>query len=1223
MTRSCCHSCECRNPRFQFNQKVKTMFKTILTFELKYWLRQPSVYAYVMLLFAIATLAMHGVAGGWDAPSATLQTVVVENSPLRIFQMIQFYLHFVIFLIPAIFGVAIYRDFSSNMHALLYAFPFTKRDYLFAKFFAATLIFCGIAAAIGCGIFAGTQLPGVDPAKIAVFDWQPYLHIYGVYIIPNVLFFGATVFATVALTRNIYAGFIVIVLLFFGQALAENLLTDIEHPFWAALFDPFAETAAVVYTKYWTLAAQNANKLPLESLIVVNRIFWLTIAAAIFAATFHHFSFSQTAVSIQFWRKQSVRVAKQNNAAITTISLPEIRYDFSRRNQLKMIWQLAIADLKYMFNSWMFISILLAGIAVIFFQQAQTNPQYGFKLLPVTWLMLRIPAFLFSGVINLLTFLYAGMLVQRARIARMNQLLDVTPVPNGALLLSKWLALVCMQILLLAIVMLTGIAVQALNGFHDFEIGQYLFALYGLNLPGHIIWAFAAIFVQTVFTNPYLGLFLLLLGSMGVAGLSELGIEHLVFKFNISPDMIFSDMNGYGADLLPFFIYKIYWGMLAVALLLGAYLFWIRGLPESFLERISYAIKLFSGKIAVALLLFLITFLATGSGIYYYDTILHKQVVSAKQERQFIREFRQTYKRFAGIVQPRITDVTVEMQLFPESQNFVATGEYILVNRAATAIDTLVIKCGFDEQTEYHFDRQTRTIVRDIATKFDVLTLVAPLLPGDSLRMQFEIRNLPNTIFQRNSNVLANGTFIGSDAFPRFGYRDAEATLHPADAAARRNSYMAMDSDYINFSAMVSTSADQIAIAPGNLIHQWTVNGRRFFHYRTDHPIKFYFGFNSARYAVIRDRWNDVTVGIFHHPAHTYNLDRMMRGLKASLDYHSENFSEYQHKQARIIEFPLSEGSHATTFATSIPFSEYRFLIDVDDRDPASIDFPFYVAAHELAHQWWGNQVIPADALGAKMITESLAEYASLKILERAHGKAQIRKFLRYNLERYLKGRTGERKGEAPLILCRNDQEYIAYGKGALAFYTISEYIGEENLNRALRGFLERNRFAGAPYPTAPDLRDAVSAVTPDSLQYLIRDMFETVTFYDNNIIAANVTELENGQFLMELELSIRKYRVDGQRQIFRDATGDSLTYRSDETAVPVFSLPLADFVDIAIFGESADGKSTTLYRRQHKISEIHNVLQIVINQPPTEIWIDPDYRLIDANPGDNLERIK
>ena len=44
------------------------------------------------------------------------------------------------------------------------------------------------------------------------------------------------------------------------------------------------------------------------------------------------------------------------------------------------------------------------------------------------------------------------------------------------------------------------------------------------------------------------------------------------------------------------------------------------------------------------------------------------------------------------------------------------------------------------------------------------------------------------------------------------------------------------------------------------------------------------------------------------------------------------------------------------------------------------------VAAHELTHQWWGNPVIPADMLGAKMLTESLAEYTALKVLEKEYG---------------------------------------------------------------------------------------------------------------------------------------------------------------------------------------------------------------------------------------------
>ncbi len=39
----------------------------------------------------------------------------------------------------------------------------------------------------------------------------------------------------------------------------------------------------------------------------------------------------------------------------------------------------------------------------------------------------------------------------------------------------------------------------------------------------------------------------------------------------------------------------------------------------------------------------------------------------------------------------------------------------------------------------------------------------------------------------------------------------------PKNLKARENTYIATDSDWINFEATVSTSADQIAIAPGYL----------------------------------------------------------------------------------------------------------------------------------------------------------------------------------------------------------------------------------------------------------------------------------------------------------------------------------------------------------------------------------------------------------------------
>jgi ABC-2 type transport system permease protein len=217
----------------------------------------------------------------------------------------------------------------------------------------------------------------------------------------------------------------------------------------------------------------------------------------------------------------------------------------------------------------------------------------------------------------------------------------------------------------------------------------------------------------------------------------------------------------------------------------------------------------------------------------------------------------------------------------------------------------------------------------------------------------------------------------------------------------------------------------------------------------------------------------------------------MMDGLKASLDYNTSYFGAYQHNQVHIIEFSRSEGSYATTAGNCIQISEMRFINDTANIKEGGIDLAFYVAAHELSHQWWGNQVIPADALGASMITESLAEYITAKVYERKYGKQSAIKFLNIQRNRYLMGRSSEKGEEPPLYLVNPEQTYISYGKGAIALYTLSECIGEDKLNSALKNYLDKVKFQPPPYTTSLEMLAYLRKATPDSLQYLITDMFE------------------------------------------------------------------------------------------------------------------------------------
>ncbi|MGD6053416.1 M1 family aminopeptidase, partial [Xanthomonas citri pv. citri] len=128
-------------------------------------------------------------------------------------------------------------------------------------------------------------------------------------------------------------------------------------------------------------------------------------------------------------------------------------------------------------------------------------------------------------------------------------------------------------------------------------------------------------------------------------------------------------------------------------------------------------------------------------------------------------------------------------------------------------------------------------------------------------------------------------------------------------------------------------------------------------------------------------------------PKHEFNVDRMIAATKKSLDYFQANFTPYQHRQVRIIEFP-AYARFAQSFANTIPFSEsIGFVADL--RDPAAVDYVFYVTAHEVAHQWWAHQVIGADAQGSTMLSESLSQYSALMVMEKEYGRAKMRRFLK------------------------------------------------------------------------------------------------------------------------------------------------------------------------------------------------------------------------------------
>ncbi len=1217
------------------------MFSTIFLHELKYWLKKPVTYIYAAIFFVLAVFMSASTAGIFDFLTVSAGSSKIVNSPLGINGLFSGLTVLVFFLFPSIIGASIYRDYKSEMHTILYSYPFTKLNYLFAKFLSSLTIVTLIVLSIGVGMAIGFRLPGTNQEIVGAFHIMSYLNAYVVFIIPNVFLFGAIVFAVVTFTRNISAGFITVVVLMFIQGLTAGLLSEEEHRFIAALVDPFGEAATSFYTRYWTVAEQNELSLPIKEMVIYNRLLWMTVASVVFGLVFKYFSFSQNALTFSFKKVKSERATKSNFGGVTRINLPKVTYDFSFIQNLKATWKFSNIDFKYIVKSWPFISIVLVGLIIALISLSNLGNLFGTQTLPVTWKTIRGASNSFSLAINIITFLYAGMLVHRAKIAKANHLIDVTPIPNWVLLSSKLLALLKMQMVLLAVIMASGIIFQMYNGYYNFEIGHYIYDLYVLNFIHFIIWALLALFIQTLIGNPYLGLFIMLLISIGMPFLRFAGIEQSIFKYNQGPSFSYSDMNEYGLSVDKYLIYKVYWLMGGLIALILAGLFWVRGLPHSFKERLQIAKSRFKGASLIGFVVLLISFIGLGSIIYHENNVENKYTSSKESEKQQVT-WEKKYKKYENAAQPRIVAVNVNVNIFPKKLNFTASGDYVMVNKTNQVIDSLLLNHNRFPST-FKFNRETKLVSEDTLYNFDIYTLKQPLQPGDSIQLHFTVKNKENTLLRKHSPVRNNGTFMNNmELFPSLGYSGGELQddkvrekyglpknklrPHPSDSTALGNTYIAKDADWIDFEATVSTSEDQIAIAPGYLQKEWVKDGRKYFHYKMDSKILNFYAFNSGKYEVKRDTWNDVKLEIYYHKGHEYNLERMMEGMKASLAYNSENFSPYQHKQARIIEFPRTGGGFAQSFPNTIPFSEaIGFIADVDDSEEGGVDYPFAVTAHEVAHQWWAHQVIGADVLGATMLSESLSEYVSLKVLEDKYGKAKMRTFLKDALDKYLTQRTFERKREKALMY-NDGQGYIRYQKGSMIFYALSDYLGEKTLNNALKKYVEKVKFQDSPYTTSIDMVNHIREVTPDSLQYVIKDMFETITLYRNRIVEVKSTELENGKHKVDIEFNVSKYRNDEKgKRFYAEKGGDSITYKTEKMRKPIVSVPLADYIDIGIFAEDEnDGKKkeVELYLRKHKITEINNKISIIVDKKPTEVGVDPYNKLIDTKSDDNRRKL-
>ncbi|MBW1297797.1 M1 family aminopeptidase, partial [Aquimarina litoralis] len=709
------------------------------------------------------------------------------------------------------------------------------------------------------------------------------------------------------------------------------------------------------------------------------------------------------------------------------------------------------------------------------------------------------------------------------------------------------------------------------------------------------------------------------------------GIKSYMLNLGFSPSYTYSDMNGFSRVVIAKNWFNLYWMLFGFLLVTIASLFWIRGTIKGIKNRYTAAKKHITKRYAITFLSCTLLFGIIASFVYYntqvinpYHTVTDIKKMQASYEKK--------YKKYEHIAQPKTVAIKYGVDIYPNKRNVNTSSVLTIQNKSNAPIDSLHYSLFYfigernaeDVQKSKWIKKlhipNSKLVLNDEELGYQIFQLETPLAPNCSMDIILDTayisRGFENEI--SNIRVVENGTFFDSmHLLPSTGYepyneltnetdrkeaglppRKPTTTLADKDSEYLQENYITRKaSDWVTIETIISTADDQIAISPGSLVKQWNENGRAYFHYKNDHSSLSFTNFMSARYEVAKKKWNDIDVEVYYDKSHPYNVAMMQEAVEKSLDYYSKNFGPYFHKQARIIEIPKYY-NFAQAFPGTMPYTEGGgFITNLSNKNDNNIIYA--IVAHEMAHQYWAHQLIGANVEGATMLSESFAEYSALMVMKNElKDDMKMKQFLAYDFERYLKGRSNETQKEVPLLKVK-DQGYIHYGKGSLVLYALQDYIGEENLNEALRTFLNAYKYKEEPYPTTLDFISYLQPKIPTHLQYLLTDWFQEITLYEYSLAKASYTTLPKGNYETAVTINASKIKVDSL---------------GNETKVHPHH-----WVDIGLFAEDSE---ELLVSKRVLIDQEEMSFTFETDQIPGNAVIDPKRLLIELNIEDNTHLI-
>lgn len=1181
------------------------MLRHMLSFEWRYFIRQPSYYVTTSLFFVLSFLsvAVENVQIGstsninFNSPYAIAETSLILN-------------FFAIFLVVNFVANSAVRNDNTLMSELLYTKPIKSFEYQFGRFLGAYLIILSVLALVPLGLFLGSVMPWLDQERLGEFNLLYYISPFFIFTIPTSFALSALLYAVALRFKTIMPVYLLALSFVILFSISGLIFDDPNHSNIRSILDVFGLSAFIDATQYWTPSQKNSSIIGLSEMVLANRVFWLVAATCILIFFARLFS----PLSLTIIDDKQIPSDKLSDSPINN----EIDYSYRKGAWFSQFLTRTSFEVKQVVFSPAFLVLLLIGGFLLVVNFIDASGLYGTSNYPITQYMVELINNGFSLSLLVVITFYTGEVVWRERGTGIGDIIDSMPVHSLIFWASKLVAIIVVILSLFAVGMLCGILNQLLQGYTNIDLPQYLISLIYFRASFWVLLCILAFFIQALSPNKYMGMLIFVAYYFVTRNiLVQIGFEHNMLNYGATPSMVYSDMNGYGWSLLTQHYYMMYWGALALVLTVFSYAMWQRGPDTNLANRLKIVGYSLGPKGQFAVVLGTVLFISVGTLIHYNTRVINS-FETTDEQLQIQVEYERSFKGFENAAIPTITAVNLEAAIFPELRKLEAISTISLHNNTSSVIEKVLV--NYPRNSAVAIDG---AVINGYNPRLKTAWLLfkEPLQPQEDVEITVRLSRQHYGFKDKDedASLVQNGTFINNlDLFPYFGvnrnfYVNDPHKRRKYNLPVQQRAYLLEDESkyfqsnlganaaYIDFSAKLSTSLEQIALAPGSLLNYWSEGNRNYFVYKSDSPILNLFNIMSAKLKVKSAVHNGIDISVYYHHQHKWNVDRMLKSSTDALDFFSATFGPYQHKQLRIIEFP-GYRSFAQSFANTIPYSERMGFIS-DLRSIEQIDPVYYITAHEVAHQWFGHQLTPANVQGSHVLTETLSQYAALQLMQKQFGEGKIRQLLSYELDAYLKGRAKERLKEMPLMRSEN-QDYIHYRKGAIVMMAIGNRIGFDTLNEAINALLEKYRFSNSSLATTLDLVQQIKLASHTEHHAFIDEQFKKIYLFN---IAVRDHNIQDEQ--LYVNIYVEKLAVTGK----------------GEESQQVFN----DWVEIVIFDEDPNDFTVnrrTLHRKKYKLVNGNNTVKIDISKIEAELTylsVDPFIQYIDRDIADNTIKLR